>query len=121
MANNVHSLALALSLLPLVAGAVLAISACQAIEPASHPESTCMDACEKRTGACDEKQCRRGCRLALDRLVEREGDNVIACVAKGVKAKRVCDDDLWADCAARIGVHADGGPPAPVKPKEDDE
>lgn len=50
------------------------------------PESTCIDACEKRAEGCSEWECRRGCRLSLDRLVEREGDNVIACAATGLVA-----------------------------------
>ena len=101
--------------------ALLTAPACKSLEPAPVPESTCIDACEKRTGGCTEDQCQRGCRLSLDRLVEREGDNVIVCVATSMKARRACDDQLWAECAAKIGVHADGGPPAPVRPKEDDE
>jgi hypothetical protein len=56
--------------------------------------------------------------MILDRIVEREGEAVIACVAKG---PRVCTDVVWADCASRVGVHADGGPPAPTPLNLDDE
>jgi hypothetical protein len=48
--------------------------------------------------------------LAADRFVEHEGEQVLTCVEKSDAA---CDDTLWADCAARIGVHLDGGPPSP--------
>jgi hypothetical protein len=55
--------------------------------------------------------------LVLDRLAEKEGRNVLACVAK---ARPACDDRAWAACAARIGEHADGGPPAPPPPSSDE-
>jgi len=35
---------------------------------------------------------------------------VLACIAK---AQSSCDDAAWARCAALVGPHADGGPPAP--------
>ena len=41
---------------------------------------------------------------------------VIACVARN---PRRCTDVVWADCAARIGPHADGGPPAPPPPPDE--
>ena len=28
------------------------------------------------------------------------------------RASRRCGDVVWAECAAKVGVHADGGPPA---------
>jgi hypothetical protein len=28
---------------------------------------------------------------------------------------------VWADCAAKIGTHADGGPPGPPPPKDPDD
>jgi hypothetical protein len=40
---------------------------------------------------------------------------VLACVAK---AQSSCDDPVWAKCAALIGPHADGGPPAPPKSED---
>ncbi len=77
-----------------------------------------MQACRDRTtNRCTDNECGRGCRLALDRIIEHEGENVIKCVADA-KNKR-CDDFTWAECAARIGIHADGGPPVPQPGKED--
>jgi hypothetical protein len=94
--------------------------ACRASDPPSRPEETCARACVERARAvCTEGECERGCRLALDRLIEKEGERVLACVA--ASKNRRCDDLLWADCAVRIGAHADGGPPPPPKPKTDDE
>ena len=58
-----------------------------------------------------------GCEFILDRLLEKEGDNVIACVAR---RSRRCSVVVWADCAAHVGPHADGGPAAPV-PLEEEE
>jgi hypothetical protein len=88
---------------------------CRAVEPANHPEEKCQQACNARVSKCNESGCERGCRFILDRLVEREGNNVLACVAK---APGVCEDRLWADCAARVGPHVDGGPPPPAPPPE---
>ncbi len=73
-------------------------------------EEECAKACSVRAANCSERDCSRGCNLVLDRLAEKEGDDVLACVAKGAPR---CDDRTWAACAARIGAHADGGPPAP--------
>jgi hypothetical protein len=76
------------------------------------PEARCFAACQERAGArCNDDQCARGCRFIIDRIVEREDPTVIACVASG---KGPCGDETWADCAARIGVHVDGGPPVPA-------
>ena len=87
--------------------------ACKASEPPTRPEEVCTKACNGRAHQrCTEGECERGCRLSLDRLVEKEGDHVIACVAAATTKR--CDDTTWAECAARIGVHADGGPPLPV-------
>ncbi len=55
--------------------------------------------------------------MILDRLAEDLGEHVIACVATGA---RRCSDAVWADCAARVGPHADGGPPGPPPPVEED-
>ena len=41
----------------------------------------------------------------------------MACVAR---TPRRCSDVVWADCAAKIGVHADGGPPVAL-PLPDEE
>ena len=79
-----------------------------------------MKACNDRAHyRCTENECARGCRMSLDRLVEKEGDHVIQCVA-AAKNQR-CDDTTWAECSARIGVHADGGPPLPVIKGQDEE
>ena len=90
----------------------------QALDPANKPIDTCVRACKARASrSCSEGECMRGCEFILDRLVEREGENVIACV---VRTPRRCTDTVWADCAAKIGVHADGGPPPPPPPVEED-
>jgi hypothetical protein len=54
----------------------------------------------------------------LDRLVEHEGDHVIACIARH---RGPCDDRAWAECGTLVGAHADGGPPAPPPPKDFEE
>jgi hypothetical protein len=77
----------------------------------------CVQSCGDRAKGCSELQCVRGCNLVLDRLIEHEGGNVIACVAKNHQA---CDDAVWADCATRIGPHADGGPPPPPPTEEEE-
>lgn len=91
---------------------------CRAVEPANKPLEGCRRTCEQKASRqCTDRECERGCEFILDRLVEREGDNVIACVAS---SQRRCTDVVWADCAARVGPHADGGPPGPPPPPEDD-
>jgi hypothetical protein len=87
------------------------VAACAGAQSPPLPDETCKATCARRVPRCGEVACERGCTLALDRLVENEGDAVIACVAR---SSAPCDDWLWADCAARIGPHADGGPAAPV-------
>ncbi len=68
--------------------------------------------------------CESDCNLVLDRLLEHEGGHVLACVATVKErwpetgAQRSCDDSVWARCAALIGPHADGGPPAPPKSED---
>jgi hypothetical protein len=96
--------------------AFVAFAACdKPTTPPTGPESICATSCKLHVPVCAEEGCWRGCNLILDRLAEHEGDNVIACVAKTAK---VCDDHAWAHCAARVGIHADGGPPAPPPPKD---
>lgn len=90
--------------------------ACDAHSAPRGPEETCAKACETRAPSCTPRECARGCNLVLDRLVEREGDAVIACLAA---APAPCDDRAFGRCAARIGPHADGGPPAPPPPPDD--
>jgi hypothetical protein len=78
------------------------------------PEESCTKACASRAAQCSQEDCSRGCNSVIDRLVEKEGGNVIACVAN---AGPRCDDRIWAGCATRVGPHADGGPPAPPPPE----
>jgi hypothetical protein len=98
----------------------LLVAACgRATEPANKPIDGCVRACVARASrSCSEEECARGCEFSLDRILEKEQDSVVACVAR---TPRRCGDVVWADCAARIGVHADGGPPAPPSqlPEED--
>ncbi len=99
--------------------ALVSIANCRALDPPNKPLDTCERVCNERAKReCTESECERGCLFVLDRLVERQTDNVIACVAKG---HRRCADPVWADCAVRVGSHADGGPPAPPPPREDDD
>jgi hypothetical protein len=105
--------AFALAAWTIVAAVLAAPAACN---PAIHPEAKCQDACNRRAAnKCSEGACERGCRFVLDRLIEREGDNVVSCVARSTGG---CSDPVWAECAAKIGWLADGGPPAPKPPKE---
>jgi hypothetical protein len=98
----------------LVAG-ILVMLGCST-QPIAHPEATCQKRCMARAqGRCNEAECNRGCHFVLDRLLERQGDSVIACVAEA-RMDKSCEDRAWAGCAARIGVHADGGPPVPASP-----
>ncbi|MEO8878436.1 MAG: hypothetical protein ABI461_22790 [Polyangiaceae bacterium] len=91
---------------------------CPGNSPQGKPETVCFDDCMAHASKhCDDAACVRGCRFILDRLVEHEGHNVVACVASAA----ACDDPVWADCAAKIGPHADGGPPEPSAPKVDDD
>jgi len=89
---------------------LVAVLACQVPSSPPRPDDLCIQACTRTIARCDLVGCTRGCQLSLDRLVEREGDHVLACVRASSAS---CDDALWASCAARIGPHADGGPPAP--------
>jgi len=99
---------------------VLALaSGCPAPASPPGPVAVCAARCEKEAAkACSESECVRGCELVLDRLVEREGATIVACVAR---SRRRCSDTAWAECASLVGVHADGGPPAlpPPDPFDD--
>lgn len=98
-------------LLPLLVGLVAV--ACKANWPAAGPERSCVDACTKLAlAACDELACKRGCNFVVDRLVEKQQDTVLSCVAKVEQASKRCDDQVWATCAPRVGPYRDGGPPA---------
>jgi hypothetical protein len=97
---------------------VSAFASCRVYEPANRPLDRCRHSCEKRAARqCSEAACERGCEMILDRLVEREGENVIGCVAA---SPRRCTDVVWADCAAHVGAHADGGPPGPPPPPDEE-
>lgn len=100
--------AVALVMFALLGGFVVA---CAEMHSPPRPDDSCAATCKQRVPRCEATECSRGCTLALDRLIEREGESVLACVARSTAA---CDDWLWADCAARVGPHADGGPPPPV-------
>ncbi len=80
-------------------------------------EEKCVSTCRKQISSCDQNSCIKGCRIALDRIVEHEQDTVFACVARS----KTCSDYDFARCSARVGVHADGGPPLPEKPKSEDD
>lgn len=99
------------AVLPLVAVAVLAASSVMTGCPSARegrPIARCIDDCNARASSrCDEGACERGCKFILDRIVEREDRPVVTCVG----AASSCGDETWASCAARVGVHADGGPP----------
>ena len=101
--------------------ALFSIGCPSAIAPEGKHESACYDDCRARAKTCDDAACARGCRFIIDRLIEHEGKNVVTCMASA----KSCDDPAWADCAAKIGAHADGGPPAPPPHKnpsdEDDD
>ena len=101
-----------------VTGGALLLTSCRAIEPANKPIDACVQRCTAiASRSCSDAECARGCEFILDRLVEREMNKVVACVAS---TPRRCSDIVWADCAARVGVHSDGGPPAPSPPAEEE-
>ena len=117
LARAASASALALTCAVAAAG----VTACPPASPAGGPhggsmEEGCTRACTRRAAShCSEDDCARGCRFVLDRLAEHEGDHVIDCVAARAGA---CGDELFAECAARVGEHADGGPPAPPPPDD---
>ena len=78
-------------------------------DPRERPDVVCADACKQRLTRCTEHACDRGCAFVLDRLVEHEQSTVLACMASASD----CEDPSWADCAAKVGAHADGGPGVP--------
>jgi hypothetical protein len=99
------------------AGALVGAASCRVLDPPNQPVETCVQSCTARARRqCTDGECERGCQFVLDRLVEREGDKVVACVAR--QARR-CADPVWAECAAMIGPHLDGGPPAPPPPDDE--
>jgi hypothetical protein len=101
--------------------ALMALVGCRALDPPNKPETVCVQACADRASyGCNERECRAGCSMMLDRMIEHEGERVISCVANATK-KRKCDAYMWADCAAKVGPHLDGGPPVPPGLPEIDE
>jgi hypothetical protein len=107
-----------LRLLGVLSGAFAVLLSCRALEPSNRPIDACRASCARRAArSCSDAECARGCEFILDRLIEREMNNVISCV---VRVPRRCSDEVWADCAAHVGVHADGGPPAPRPPVEEE-
>lgn len=106
--------------------------ACRVRSPQGRPETRCVEDCQRRASAhCSEDECIRGCRFVLDRLVEGEGERVVACVAGGqprgefpapdAGAKGSCGDPVWASCAVHLGAHEDGGPPVPAPLYDEDD
>jgi hypothetical protein len=116
-----RSLAFALAFALLLA---LGTSGCRALDTPPRPEAHCRHECRERAPRCSEHECERGCGYILDRLAEHEDAPVVACVASRTggapeaSPSPVCGDPVWADCAVLVGVHADGGPPAPARPAE---
>jgi hypothetical protein len=106
------------ALVSFLAALVVVSVACNSHAPPAGPEATCAAACEARATNCTREGCWRGCNLVLDRLAEGEGRGVIECVAKSTKG---CVDRTWSRCAARVGIHADGGPPAPPPPSDEED
>lgn len=79
------------------------------MEPRERPDVACADVCKKRIVGCSEHECDRGCAFVLDRLVEHEQETVLSCIERSKK----CTDGEWAECAAHVGAHIDGGPGVP--------
>jgi hypothetical protein len=98
--------------------ALCVLASCHAADAPNRPEEVCLRACGDRLAQCSEAQCLHGCRVALDRLVEHEGDRVLLCVADAKPAS--CEASTWADCAVKVGAHADGGPPLPPAREDED-
>lgn len=99
---------------------ILLVALCAACR-AEVPEAKCTDKCNATVAdRCSKDECARGCAFILDRIVEREDGTVLSCMG----GAKVCDDPAWADCAAKVGVHATGAPPTnvqSVKPTPRDE
>ena len=124
--TSLKSRAVGLISLASAAACVLPFAACAPESPPTPgPEAHCADSCVAKAHACTADECARGCRLVLDKLVEHEGARVVACVAASAKARaktkaKACDDVTFAECAARTGPFADGGPAPPRPPSDDD-
>ncbi len=102
---------------PLLLGPLLTVlGGCPAAAAPGRPIETCQAACVEQIGkVCNEAECGRGCELILDRIVEREAPGILRCVGR---SRRRCSDVAWAECAALVGPHEDGGPPALPPPEE---
>jgi hypothetical protein len=85
--------------------------------PSGGQEASCVAACSAQAKNCSHHACARGCNFVLDRLVQHEQPTILACVAA---AHPRCDDRVWARCGTRLGLYADGGPPAPAPPSTDE-
>jgi hypothetical protein len=92
------------------------LTACNAHDTPTHPEEACAISCASKATRCTQDECARGCNLTLDRIIEREEDRVISCVAR---ASGACNDATWSTCATDIGPHVDGGPPPPPPAPDD--
>ncbi len=90
--------------------AALLLTACP--QSNDRPDVSCADECKVQvSSSCRPHDCERGCAFILDRLVEREQTTILSCM----KTKATCDDPTWAECAVRVGPHADGGPGVPPR------
>ncbi|HLK41219.1 MAG TPA: hypothetical protein VKU41_30920 [Polyangiaceae bacterium] len=73
------------AIVSVLAASVLS-SACGVESPPTGPEETCVRACRTTAAQCSRDDCARGCELVLDRLVQHEGDHVLACVGQAQSA-----------------------------------
>jgi hypothetical protein len=104
-------------LAPLALLLALGASGCPALNAPPLPQAHCQEECHEHAPRCSEHDCARGCGFVVDRLTEHEEAPVVACVASR-STGAPSNGAVWADCAVLVGVHADGGPPAPPAPSE---
>jgi hypothetical protein len=90
-------------------------AACSAQGVPRTPEELCTRICADRAKQCSSHDCAIGCSLSLDRIVERETDRVVGCVAR----RNECAPTTWAECGTLVGPHADGGPLPPPPPSDE--
>jgi hypothetical protein len=101
-----------------IAALVAMVVSCRALDPSNAPGETCQRQCKLQANFCTAEACERGCLLILDRIIEHEDGQALRCIAERARG---CGDQAWASCGARVGVHVDGGPPAPPGPRDDDD